>query len=391
MNTLFSAGIIFLGSMLMMRLSNRFRLPSITGYLIYGVLIGPYVANLISPQIIKASGVISNLALSFIAFNLGQNFTLANVRKIGRMVIAISIGEVLGAFLVVSFILWLIGGIPLSVAIIFGAIAPATAPAAVVMVTREFKARGPFTDTLLSVVAIDDAWGIILFAFCLALAKGMAGMDGRGSKEIVRAFTEVGGSLILGAFLGYLLARIGRFLRTSTELLITMVGFIMLTAGVAAYLKFSILLANMSLGTSLVNSERTSGRYFETVQGIDTPFYLLFFVLAGSHLEITKLLGIGILSLFFILTRLPGEMIGAYIGAVITKAEAKIRRYIGLGLAPQAGVALGLALIAFQEFPRYGDMILSTIVVTTIVYELFGPMLTRIALEKAGEVKEERA
>ncbi|RKX69248.1 cation:proton antiporter [candidate division WOR-3 bacterium] len=386
MNTLFSAGIIFLGSLLMMRLSNRFRLPSVTGYLIFGVLIGPYVANLIAPQIIKASGMISNLALSFIAFGLGQNFTLANVRKIGKMVIAISIGEVVGSFLVVSLALWLIGRVPLSLAIIFGAIAPATAPAAVVMVTREFKARGPFTDTLLSVVAIDDAWGIILFAFCLALAKVIAGMGGGGSREIVYAFTEVGGSLVLGGVLGYLLALSGRFLRTSTELLITTIGFIALTAGIAAYLKFSILLANMALGTSLVNSERASGKYFETIQRIDTPFYLLFFVLAGAHLELPKLLGIGVLSLLFILTRLPGEMLGAYIGAVITKAEAKIRRYIGLGLAPQAGVALGLALIAFHEFPQFGDLILSTIIVTTIIYEIFGPILTRIALEKAGEI-----
>lgn len=388
MNNLLSAGIIFLGALMMMKLSSRFRLPSVTAYLVFGILIGPYVANLVSAKILEYSGLISNIALSFIAFSLGQNFTITQFRKIGKMVISISVFEVLGACVLVTIITWLLIGIPFSTALVFGAIAAATAPAAVVMVTREFKARGPFTDTLLSVVAIDDAWGIILFAFCLAVAKGVAGQAADSSiYDILRALIELIGSLCLGIVLGFLLPKLSHYIRSRTELLIMSLGFILLNAGLAMFLHFSILLANMTLGATLINIDRASDKYFTTIRTIDMPFYLLFFVLAGSHLEIPKLLSLGLLGIIYIVSRLSGKICGAFVGATVVKASSQIRRYLGFGLAPQAGVALGLALIAYDEFPVEGGTILSIIIITTIVYELFGPILTRIALEKAGEIK----
>ncbi|RKX69247.1 hypothetical protein DRP53_08750, partial [candidate division WOR-3 bacterium] len=364
MNVLFSAGIIFLGSLLMMRLSSRFRLPSVTGYLIFGVLIGPYVFNLVSPGVFNLSGYISQLALSFIAFTLGQNFTLINLQRIGKAIITISIFEVFGASALVTLATWLIVGIDFPIALVFGAVAAATAPAAVVMVTREFKARGEFTDTLLGIVAIDDAWGIILFALCLAIAQGMVGM------RFLQAVSELIGSGLIGVLFGLLLSRISRWLKTANELVILTTGTIVLNAGVATICNFSILLANMIMGATVVNLDRASGKFFESVRRIDFILYLLFFVLAGAHLDIPKLLSLSGLGIIYIIARLLGKILGSFVGATIIRSEKRIRNYIGLGLAPQAGVALGLALIAFHEFPGYGDMILSTIIVTTIIYEI---------------------
>ncbi|HIE05760.1 MAG TPA: cation:proton antiporter [bacterium (Candidatus Stahlbacteria)] len=386
MNTLLSAGIIFLGALVMMKLSSRFRIPSVTAYIVFGLIIGPHIANLISSDIINASGLISNLALSFIAFSLGRSFTITQFQKIGMMVISISLGKVAGSLILVTVALWLMTGIPFAVALILGAISTATAPAVVVMVTRDYRARGPFTDTLLGVVAIDDAWCIILFAFCLAIAKGMIGTNGSGTKDIVWAFIELIGSLGLGIILGYLLSRFSRYIKSASEFLILTVGFIIINSGIAILFHFSVLLTNMVLGATLANLDRASDKFFETIHSFDYIFYLLFFVLAGAHLDIPRLLSLSLIGLIYILTRLPGGMIGSYLGAFVVKADSKIRRYLGLGLAPQAGVALGLALIAYNEIPQYSRIILTTIIVTTIVYELFGPILTRIALEKAGEI-----
>ena len=388
-DTALSLGIILLAGLASARLIKKLKIPTITAYLVLGIFIGPSALNLVSPNIITSSGLVSSIVLSFIAFSLGQNFSLKRFRTIGRSVLYISMGEVIGACALVTLALYLFGK-DFHIALVFGAIAAATAPATTIMVIREYKAKGEFTNTLLGVVAVDDAWGIILFAICLAIAKSLVSAHGLIANIALsgafHAMLEILGAIILGGCLGWCLSYFSRHISEPSELLIYTLGFILLNTGICMLLGLSVLMANMVLGAVLVNVNKTSFKFFDALRGIDSPFYLLFFVLAGANLEVGLLGKIGLLGLIYLFTRVAGKIAGATIGARIVHAEDRIQKYIGLGLIPQAGVALGLALIAKSTFGDAGSVIFSTIVATTIVYELIGPLFTKLALKKAGEI-----
>jgi Kef-type K+ transport system membrane component KefB len=391
LNTILSLGTIFIIGLFGARIFSRINLPSVTAYIVFGIILGPYVLNFVSPDMLQSSTLISTIALSLVAFSLGQNFTISKLHNIGKSIFAISIGEVLGSFILVSLAVFLIARQSLSIALILGAIAPATAPAAVVMVTREYRARGRFTDTLLGVVAIDDAWSIMLFAFCIAIAKSLTGAHtgifANIFSDILHGFWEVLGGLALGIIIGFIFSYFLKYINTLPHLLIYILGLIFINTGVSILLNVSLLLANMALGATVANKIKMSENIFDVLRGFDPPIYLLFFILAGANLEIPSVYSLSVLGILYVLTRLPGEMLGAFIGALIAKADKNIKRYLGLGLAPQAGVAIGLALLTKNYFPGpIGEKILSTIIVTTIIYELIGPFLVRIALEKAGEI-----
>ncbi|MFA5411301.1 MAG: cation:proton antiporter, partial [Candidatus Omnitrophota bacterium] len=278
---------------------------------------------------------------------------------------------------------------PLYIALIFGAIASATAPAATVMVMREYRAKGKFTDTLLGVVAIDDAWCLIIFAVSLAISQAIYTHMVATSfliKVFLQSLLSLFGAFILGTILAIPLALFYRFIRTQTELLIFTLGFIFLNIGLAIWLHLSVLLACMFLGAILTNLNRYSFKFFDSLKSIDSPLFLLFFVLAGANLEMDILPKLGIIGLVYLTCRVMGKMTGASLGAKISRAPASVRRYLGWGLIPQAGVALGCALIAQNDFPVVGKMIFTTIVATTVVYELIGPICTKYALHKAGEI-----
>jgi Kef-type K+ transport system membrane component KefB len=346
------------------------------------------LGNLVSPELLSASGFISNIVLGLIAFSLGQNFTKEFFQRLGRTIIQISIVEAVLPWVLVTLAIFFFTGQPFYVALIFGAISSATAPAATVMVIREYKSKGRFTDVLLGVVAIDDAWCLIIFAFSLAIAKALAFHLSNGFilKVIGHSLFEISGALLLGGLVAYLVSYISKYIRTSTELLIYTLGFILFTTGLALKLHFSVLLANMFLGAVLVNIKDTNFRFFEVLRSVDPPLYLIFFCLAGANLEISLLKGIGLVGLVYLICRIVGKVAGSILGGRIVKVEERIRRYLGWGLLPQAGVALGCALIVKSEFPEVGGIIFTTIVATTVIYELIGPICTKIALEKAGEI-----
>ncbi len=388
MNPIFSLGLIFLFGLLGARLIKKIKFPSITAYLLLGIFIGPSLGGLISADLISASGFISNIVLGLIAFTLGQNFTREFFQRIGRAVIWISILEVILPWVLVTFVIYFLLRQPFYVALIFGAISSATAPAATVMVVREYKSKGRFTDVLLGVVAIDDAWCLIIFAFSLSIAKVLAFHVSNGFMFRVFVYTsiEIGGAFLLGGLVAYLVSRISKFIRTPTELLIYSLGFILLTTGLALKLHFSVLLANMVLGAVLINIKNTNFRFFEVLRTIDSPIYLLFFCLAGANLELGLLKSIGLLGLVYLICRIAGKVIGSIFGGRIVGVEDKVRRYLGWSLLPQAGVALGCALIVKNDFPQVGGIIFTTIIATTVIFELIGPICTKVALEKAGEV-----
>jgi len=389
MNTILGLGFILLAGLFSARLINKIRFPSVTAYLILGILIGPALFKLVPKGILDASGFISNIVLGIIAFGIGQNFSRDNFNRIGKPVMWISILEACGAWVLVTLVFLVILREPFYLSLLFGAIASATAPAATVMVIREYRAKGIFTDTLLGVVAIDDAWCLIIFAISLAISQTIYSHK-LATFFLIKVFLDsilsIFGAFILGGIVAMALSYLSRYLHTQTELLIFTLGFVFLNIGVAIWLKLSVLLANMFLGTVLVNINKSSFKFFDALKTVDSPLFLLFFVLAGANLEIRILPKIGLIGLGYLIFRIVGKVTGASLGARISNASKSIKRYLGWGLVPQAGVALGCALIAKNDFPEVGSIVFTTIVATTVVYELIGPLCTKYALRKAGEV-----
>lgn len=390
MNSILSFGIILLAGILAAKFLRRVKVPMVTAYLLLGIVIGPYLLKLIPEQILGASGLFSNIVLGIIAFALGQIFSSGNLRKLGKSVFFISIGEVVGSWALVTFTLYFIFKQPLYLSLLFGAIAPATAPAAIVMVVREYKARGPFTNMILGVVAVDDAWGLILFAVSLAISKSIFfhTVDSFPFLIILKALLEVGGAFLLGGIMGWLLSYFSKFARTQDELLIFTLGFILSTIGLAIYFSFSVLLACMFLGVVISNIKAAGSKFFNIVKMIDSPIYLIFFVLIGASLELSSLKNLGIIGGVYLIMRPVGEWIGAYSGAVISGSSRLVRNYLGFALVPQAGVALGMALLCKSVFPEAGIIVLNVIIATTVAFEIVGPFFARFALSKANEIEK---
>ena len=389
MNTILGLGFIFLLALLAARAINKINFPAVTAYLLLGIGIGPALLKIIPADVINASGLISNIVLGIIAFGIGQNFSRDNFRKVGKSVIWISLLEACGAWILVTLVFLIVLKQPFYISFLFGAISSATAPAATIMVIREYRAQGNFTDTLLGVVAIDDAWCLIIFAISLAISQAIYAHMLAASfliQVFFKSILSIAGAFILGSIVAILLSYLSRFLRTQTELLTFTLGFVLLNTGIAIWLKLSVLLANIFLGAVLVNINKTSSNFFDSLKTVDSPLFLLFFVLAGANLEIDILSKLGLIGSMYLIFRIVGKVVGASLGASISRASRSIKRYLGLGLIPQAGVALGCALIVKNDFPEVGGMIFTTIVATTVVYELIGPLFTKHALFKAGEI-----
>jgi len=388
MNTILSLGLIFLIAFLAAKLIHLVRLPMVTAYLIVGILIGPQVGNLITTRILGASGLFSEFVLGVIAFVIGENFSFAQFRRLGKSVLWISVGEVLVSWGLVSLGLRLLLGQPLYLCLLFGAIAPATAPAATIMVIREYKSKGILTDTLLGVVAVDDAWGLILFAISLAVAKELYYVTHLLPLKVVGfALLKVLGSFVIGGVLGWIFTLLSRFARHREEALIYTLGFLLLGVGLSKLADASVLLTNMFFGATVVNLHPRGRRFFNVIKDVDTPLYLLFFVLAGASLKLGALKELSVVGLAYFFTRPLGEWLGAWLGASVAKSTKLVKRYLGFGLIPQAGVALGMAVYVKAAFPEAGAIILSVIIGTTVIYEIVGPIFTKFALQQAGEIK----
>ncbi|RKZ02375.1 MAG: cation:proton antiporter [Candidatus Hydrothermota bacterium] len=387
------SGLIFLLGLAFSKLLSHLRLPAVTAYLIFGVLIGPYCLDIVPHNLIDSMPLVAEVVLSMVAFSLGQVFSKSSISRIGRRVFLVSWGEVVGALVIVTVVMRLVG-VPLYEALLFGGIAPATAPAATVMVIRELGAKGPFTETLLGVVAIDDAWGIMVFALAETVAK-MLLVHNMSNSQIAIALLKAAGtialSLSLGMLVGFVLVSFMKRLTSETDLLIAVFGAILLTSGISVHYGLSSLLANMALGTVVANFGGMTERPFRIIKRIDWPFFLYFFVLSGASLEIPLLKKMGLWGIAYLISRPFGEYVGAFTGALIGRMDKKIRNYIGLGLVPQAGVALGLAILVRNEFREsIGPAFLTVIIAATIISELVGPIFTKYALTKVGEVSKRK-
>ncbi len=391
-NPILSLAIIFILGFMASWFTRKLKIPTITAYVVLGILFSPHLLNVISVDLLSASGFFSNIVLGMIAFSLGESFSLGTLRRVGRAVTGISITASVIPWLLVTTCIWLIFQEPFSVALIFGAIAAATAPAAVVLVTQEYRSKGDFTDTLLGVVAIDDAWALVIFGFSLALGKSfLSGNSGWNHifSDLGKASWEIFGSLLLGAIIALIFNKLCRLIKTMKDRLIYTLGFLFLTIGLAILFHFSVLLSCMFFGAVLTNTNRLSFEFFNSLREIDSPLYLIFFVLAGASLNLDVLGTASVLTLGYIAFRSLGKIVGASLGARIVKASSATKKYMGLALIPQAGVALACALLAKEAIGApWGDRILTITIASTVIFELIGPWATKLALFKAGEIEE---
>ena len=388
MNTLFYLALILFAGLVMGRAVKLLRLPNVTGYLIAGLLIGPYCLGLLPADFVTEMELISEMALAFIAFSVGAEFKLSYLKKVGITPVVIAIFEALTATVLVTLVLWAFG-FDLEIALLLGAIASATAPAATIMVVRQYRAKGPVTETLLSVVALDDAVALMAFGFAMAMVDVLQNPGGASVlSSILAPIVEIAGALLLGGLLGMLFTFPLRFFKKDSNRLIITVGFVFLGSALADMLGLSALLLCMAMGATLVNVSSTGGPILRLVDSITPPIFLMFFATSGAELDVTILPQIGVIGILYVVFRVVGKIAGASLGASLMKAPDTVKKYIGFTLVPQAGVAIGLSLIASQTLPGFGQTIRAVILCGTLIYELIGPAATKIALKKAGEITE---
>ncbi len=382
-------GIILLSGILFGRFVKFIKLPNVTGYLIAGLIIGPYCLGIIPQELLEPMRLVSDIALGFIAFNIGTEFKISYFKKVGATPVIIAFCEASAATVLVT-LTCLAFGFDFSLSLLLGAIAAATAPAATVMVVKQYKAKGPVCETLLSVVAIDDAAALILYGIATAIVSSINNPNGNTNiMTLVSPILEILGSLILGAVLGFIYKIFLKYFKKGSNILIGISALVFIGTGIANMLNLSALLLCMAFGATLVNISSSTIDVVKQVDNFTPPIFVAFFVLSGAELNLAILPQIGLIGILYIVSRVIGKILGAYLGAVISKSPATVKKYIGFTLIPQAGVAIGLSLVAAKMMPQYGDTIRAVVLCATLIYELIGPAITKLALSKAGEIKKE--
>jgi len=400
-HVVFSAGMLLLIGYFTGKLAEKIRLPSITGYIIAGLLLGGSVTNIIHEGMSYRLTSVTEIALGLIAITIGAEFDIAKLKRTGGKILIITFFQSIFAFIFTVLILQLIG-IALSYALILGAIATATAPAATVIIVKELRARGTFVDYLYGIVAFDDALCVLIFSIVFAIVAPIltgtviqnAGGVFKGS---IHAIIDILFSCLLGFISGILLHFFTRKKYKLNEILIISIAVIFLTTSIAIVLDISLLIANMVLGAVLVNLSIKNRRIFHIIEPITPPIFAMFFVLAGTELEISVFAkGIVIVyGLVYVMSRFAGKYTGTYFSAAITKSDAKIRKYLGFCLFPQAGVAIGLVLLV-QTSPILDPappvvketlvLIVNIVLFSIFINELIGPVITKFGIKKGADL-----
>lgn len=408
METLLCLSIALFAGLMLSRVAKIFKLPAVTAYLIAGILIGPYFLGsfgisgfgFTSMENIDAYDIIPDVALGFIAFSIGNEFRLSQLKQIGKQATVIGVFQALVACLLVDAVLVVVhliapDKLSLPSAIVLGAVATATAPAATLMVVKQYKAKGPLTSLLLPIVALDDAVGLVVFAVSFGIAKALVVGSVDVISIIIEPLLEVILSLVLGAVMGYLFTFCEKFFHSRSKRLAMSVTFVFLTVSLSmlkfqiggVHIAFSSLLSCMMLGTVFCNICDFSEELMDRVDRWTSPLLILFFVISGAELEfsIFKDVSIVLIGLVYIFARCIGKYFGASISAKATKCDKNIVKYLGITLFPQAGVALGMAIKA-EELGPEGIIVANITLFAVLVYELIGPYLTKVSLLKAGEI-----
>jgi Kef-type K+ transport system membrane component KefB len=385
-------------------LARRIKLPTIIGYMALGVLIGPSILNLFPEAMTENLSFITELALGFVAFSIGAELSFASLKRQGWGIVSIILAESFAAFFVVLGAVYALTR-DLPMALIFGAMAPASAPAGTVAVIQEYKAKGSLTKALYAVVGFDDGLAIVIFGLAAACAKSLLVNEATGTTASILPalwppLKEIAASLAVGGVLAVIFGWLQTRVTRSADTFILLFGFVVLATGLSIQWHLSLILTNMVIGCVLVNTRREALVHRVTAPLLEVMplLFVLFFCLAGTHLQIAALPALGGVGVVYILGRTTGLIGGAWLGGRLGKVDDNVRKYVGLGILSQAGVAIGLALIVRHEFgilaaaqgiehaARIGDSVLTTVTATCIFFEVVGPICTKIALTKAGEI-----
>ena len=409
MNLFLAAAIALIAGLLVTRLTSRLRLPDVTAYLIAGVLVGPFVLGRLGVpglgfntlEQVGTLGFIPTTALGFIAFTIGNEFKLSDLKKTGKKILIVGIFEGVLTSLVVDAALllatlFLKGTVSVAGAITMGAIAAATAPAATLMVVRQYKAKGEVVDVLLPVVALDDAVGLAVFAVSFGIARALSGGTVDMISIALEPLLQIVLSLVLGAALGEVLTRLETLFHSNRNRTAMIVGFVLLTVALSmlefdlgpVHISFSALLTCMALGVVFCNRCPLADDMMEKVDRWTSPLFALFFILSGAALDLSVFQSVAVvgIGLIYILFRCVGKYAGAYLGTRITGYGPKVRRWLGITLFPQAGVALGMS-VTVSSWGAEGALIRSIILFGVLVYELVGPVMTKYALTRSGDIQ----
>ncbi|WDD98446.1 cation:proton antiporter [Thalassomonas actiniarum] len=383
---LVTLGLLFLIGLAAHETGKRTNIPRVTLLLLLGAIASPNALDIVPHQLQNWFPVVSQIALCMVGFLLGEQFIYRTLSKSGKIVWLITAFESVAASIFVFLLLYLLSA-PIILALLLAGIAPASAPAATMDVVKESHLKGLLPGTLLKVVAIDDAFGIFLFALCLAAAEFISGSPGL-YLGFFKAIWEILGAILIGCAIGWPMAKLTGRLSSGEPTLIEALGFVLLNGGLAQLSGASYLLSSIVLGAVVANFARHHTRPFHAIEGISTPLLIIFFFMAGFQFDISAFSLIGYIGGAYIISRSAGKILGGYFGAQIAGADKIIQNHIGWCLLPQAGVALGLALMAAERHPEYASQLLSLLVGTTIIFELFGPVLTRMALIKAAKANK---
>ncbi len=385
-STITVLGLVILCGIVFGKIINKLKLPHVTGYIIGGIIIGPYVLKIISQENIDALGILNDVALGFIAFSIGSEFKKERLKQAGWKIIVITVCEAYVASIVTFVGLYYLAHQTFEFSLMAAAIASATAPAATIMVVKQYKARGLFVETLLQVVALDDAAAIIAFAIAIAVSQATLSNSGVSAMAFIQPLIEIFGAAILGAVVGYLLSVVNNRAKTNETVYAYTMFTVLFTVGIANALNVSPLIACMISGSVVINTSKNF-RPFALMEGFTGPLFMAFFVLAGLDLNITVLASVGIFGVIYVVFRAAGKILGAGIGSRICNYPKNIVNWLGVALIPQAGVALGLSALAEKTlmpvYPQLAVELRTMILASTVIYELLGPVLAKIALTRA--------
>jgi Kef-type K+ transport system membrane component KefB len=389
-NELSSLGLILLFALGVGHLVKVARVPEVTGYLVAGMLVGPSLLGWVTHENLQALRVFSEVGLGLILFSIGGVFEIGRMRRIGRRVLLLALGESMTAAVLVAVGMLIIGQ-PWQVALLLGAIAVETGAASTLMVVRENNAEGQFTESLIGVIGLNNLLALLAFSVVAAgvelTALSMTGGVNLGSvaRTIFPLVWQLAGSSALGFLIGILLAAWASQVVESGETLILLIGCILLTVGIATALDLSSLVASLAVGATLVNLSAQSRRLFVALSDTDPPLYVIFFVLAGADLDLSLLPSLGVVGVVYVLCRASGKLGGAWLAARRTDSPEHVRTYLGPSILAQAGLAVGLVLVIRERFPDLSPIITTVVLGAVAVFEVAGPLSARFALDRTGE------
>ncbi|MBS5064254.1 MAG: cation:proton antiporter [Hungatella hathewayi] len=377
--------IILFAGFVMTRLTNTLNLPKVSGYILAGILIGPYGLNLIPMKIISSMGFVSDLALAFIAFGVGKFFKRDVMKKTGGKIITITVFEALTAGVLVTLFMRLVFHMDWDFALILGAIATATAPASTMMTINQYKAKGEFVNTLLQIVALDDVVCLLAFSIVAAVASGHAA-GSLAISDVVMPIVFNLLALLLGFFCGYFLSRLLIPTRSKDNRLILAIAMLLGISGICAAVNISPLLSCMVFGASYINLT-SDKKLYRQINNFSPPVMSVFFIVSGMNLDVRALATVGVVGVSYFIVRIVGKYLGTYISCALTGTSREIRNYMGLALIPQAGVAIGLAFLGQRLLPpETGKLMLTIILSSSVLYEMVGPISAKVALLLSGSI-----